>query len=294
MSIIIQPQSQSRSPSPPFIGIIGGSGLYRMESIQVIEELDIETPFGRPSAPVVRARWEDVGFYFIPRHGREHTYLPHEVNYRANIYALKQLGAKYTFSVSAVGSLKEECPPGSFVLPDQFLDWGKGKRARTFFGEGIVAHVPLADPVNLRMQEVLFTACKENDFPCHKGGAYLCIEGPQLSTKAESRFYRSIGATVIGMTNVPEAYLAKEAGMAYATLAMVTDYDCWRGESSSVGDILKVMKGNTQKSEIVLKKAIKDIGHNPFEYPRENQSSLLTPLESLQGRQREIVQTLLR
>ena len=274
------------------IGIIGGSGVYAMDSVDIMREVDEDTPFGRTSTPVALARIGNAEVCFIARHGKGHTLLPHEINYRANIYALKRLGVKYVISVTAVGSLREEYSPGHFVLPGQYIDWTKGKRERTFFGNGIVAHVSTADPINPTLREIIFDFCEEKSVPCHRGGAYICIEGPQFSSKAESHFYRSIGADIIGMTNIPEAYLAKEAGLAYACLAMVTDYDCWRDKSACVEDILKIMKETATKAQSVIKGSVEKIAKNPFVFPKENRLGLMTPMESLNQKQKEIVDIL--
>jgi 5'-methylthioadenosine phosphorylase len=275
------------------IGIIGGSGVYNIEGIEIIKEHEVSTPFGKPSDKIIEAKLDGVKFFFVPRHGRGHTVLPHEVNYCANIYALKTFGVQYLISVSAVGSLKEECPPTTMVLPDQFIDWTKGGRRRTFFGEGIVGHVSVAEPVELGLRQVLVDACKDADVKHHVGGSYLCIEGPQFSSKAESHIYRGFGATVIGMTNVPESYLAKEAGMAYATLAMVTDYDCWREEDHcTVEEIMKVMKTNNETAQDVLKLALKNLENNKFEFKKENIFAIMTPKESMTEEQREICEVL--
>lgn len=275
------------------IGIIGGSGVYNIEGIEIIKEHSVITPFGKPSDMVIEAEIEGVPFFFIPRHGRNHHILPHEVNYCANIYALKSFGVEYLISVSAVGSLKEECPPTTMVLPDQFIDWTKGGRRRTFFGEGIVAHVSTALPVELSLQKILVESCVDVGADHHVGGSYLCIEGPQFSSKAESHIYRGFGATVIGMTNVPEAYLAKEAGIAYATLAMVTDYDCWRDEDHcSVDEIMKVMKTNNQTAQNILKSALKKLDGNKFDFVKENKFAVMTPESSMNSEQIEICKVL--
>ncbi|WP_417337075.1 S-methyl-5'-thioadenosine phosphorylase [Halobacteriovorax marinus] len=275
------------------IGIIGGSGVYNIEGIEIIKEHTVETPFGTPSDKVIQAKLNGVEFYFLPRHGRTHGVLPHEVNYCANIYALKSMGVEYLLSVSAVGSLKEECPPGSMVLPDQFIDWTKGGRRRTFFGEGIVGHVSTAYPIDMKLQKVIEKACAGADVPHHVGGSYICIEGPQFSSKAESHIYRGFGATVIGMTNVPEAYLAKEAGMAYATLAMVTDYDCWREEEHcSVEEILKVMKKNNESAQSIIKLALNDLNANKFDINKENTFAIMTPEGAMTPEQIEICRVL--
>lgn len=276
------------------LGVIGGSGVYQLEGINIIEELDVTTPYGKPSGPVMLMELMGQQFLFIPRHGKGHTVLPHEVNYCANVYALKMLGADYLISVSAVGSLKEEHAPTSFVLPDQFVDWTKGGRRRSFFGEGIVAHVSVAYPIEKSLQSVIAKGFEGKNLNYHVGGTYLCIEGPQFSTKAESNIYRSFGADVIGMTNVPESYLAKEAGMAYATIAMVTDYDCWKEEHCTVDEIMRVMKTNNENVQSVLKEVIPEICKNPPEFQKENGIGIMTPKDKWDARAREILEVLLR
>jgi len=274
------------------IGIIGGSGIYELDGINTVKEHEVDTPFGKPSDSIIEAEVEGVTAFFLPRHGRGHKLLPSEVNYRANIYALKKLGVEYIVSVSAVGSLKEELPPRTFVTPDNFIDWTKGKRERTFFGNGIVAHVSAAYPVDEKLRKILIDSCKECDVKSSDGGSYICIEGPQFSSRAESEIYRSFGASVIGMTNVPESYLAKEAGMAYATIAMVTDYDCWKEEHCSVDEIMKVMKDNNANANKVVKLVLKKLNENQFEFPKENRVGILTPMENLNEQQKEIVEVL--
>ena len=273
------------------IGIIGGSGIYKMDAISTAEEFRMDTPFGKPSAPILKATLDNTELFFIPRHGKEHSLLPHEINYRANIYALKDLGVHFIISISAVGSLKEEYPPGSFVLPDQFIDWTRGRRERTFFGNGIIAHVSNANPVDEYLQKKIFESARENNLPCHKGGIYLCIEGPQFSSKAESHLFRSLGGDVIGMTNIPEAYLAKEANISYASLAMVTDYDCWKDKPACVEDILGIMKGSALKAQLILRQSFPKIKEKPSH--KDNYAALMTPMEKLSSHQKEIVSTLL-
>ncbi len=275
------------------IGVIGGSGVYNLDGISIVKEHQVETPFGRPSDNIIEAKLNDVTFYFLPRHGRNHSFLPHEVNYRANIYALKSMGVQYILSVSAVGSLKEEHPPRSFVLPDQFIDWTKGKRERSFFGEGIVGHVSVADPIEKTTQKLLGQACKKADVQYSVGGSYLCIEGPQFSSRAESNIYRSFGASVIGMTNVPESYLAKEAGIAYCTLAMVTDYDCWKEEHCTVDEIMKVMKDNNIAANKIIPEFLTLLNNERPQFVKENTFGILTPKENLSKDQQKIVETLL-
>ena len=219
------------------IGVMGGSGLYAMEALKNGTEHHIDTPFGKPSDALVTGQVNGVNVAFLARHGRGHRLLPSDVPYRANIHALKQLGVRYLISLSAVGSLSEEMKPLDMVLPDQFIDLTK-RRDSTFFGAGAVAHVSMAQPVCPNLANVLARAIGATKmaagFSLHRGGTYVCIEGPQFSTLAESLWYRSMGAKVIGMTNMPEAKLAKEAQMAYATLAMVTDYDCWHPREAHV------------------------------------------------------------
>jgi 5'-methylthioadenosine phosphorylase len=276
------------------LGIIGGSGIYQMEAIEIINEHLIDTPYGKPSDAVMEARLGDDVFYFLSRHARGHKLLPHEINYRANIYALKQCGVHYLLSVSAVGSLKEELPPATFVLPDQFIDWTKGQRKRTFFGDGIVAHVSAANPIDLNLQKLAAASCEVAGVKFHVGGSYICIEGPQFSSKAESAIYRSFNASVIGMTNVPESYLAKEAGMAYATIAMVTDYDCWKEEHCTVDEIMKVMGTNNTMAQKVLMDFISKFNKNKFDINQENKQGILTPREVLSKDKQEILDVLLK
>ena len=261
------------------IGVIGGSGIYKIDGVEIVKEHVIETPFGKPSSEIIEAKINGTAFYFIPRHGKKHSVTPSEVNYRANIFALKQLGVEYVVSVSAVGSLKEEYPPTTFVLVDQFIDWTKGKRERTFFDKGFVGHVSVAEPVEKELQKMMVTACKEAGVKYGDGGSYICIEGPQFSSKAESHIYRSFGASVIGMTNVPESYLAKEAGMAYATIAMVTDYDCWKEEHCELAEIMKVMATNNQQVHKVLNILLPNLAKNPFKFKKENTYAVLTKPE---------------
>ncbi len=237
------------------IGIIGGSGLYEMEGVEIVEEILPDTPFGHPSSSIKIGSVDGRKIAFLPRHGIGHILLPSEINYRANIYALKKIGCERILSVSAVGSMKEEIRPGDFVIPDQFIDFTK-KRESTFFGDGIVAHVSMADPVCPEMVNALFEASKELGFRVHRGGTYLCIEGPQFSTRAESYFYRSMGVSIIGMTNMPEAKLAREMELCYATLALSTDYDCWREKSEfvTVEDVVKVMEKGMEHAKAIIKR----------------------------------------
>jgi 5'-methylthioadenosine phosphorylase len=217
------------------IGVIGGSGLYAMEGLTDIREQQVETPFGAPSGPVVTGCLDGVPIAFLARHGQGHRFIPSEVPYRANVYALKALGVRYLLSVSAVGSLREDVEPLHLVLPDQFIDLTK-RRESTFFGQGAVAHVSMAHPVCPALSDVLAQAVADSALPVrlHRGGPYVCIEGPAFSSVAESNWYRSMGASVIGMTAMPEVKLAREAEIAYAMLALVTDFDCWHPDEEHV------------------------------------------------------------
>ncbi|MDX1386507.1 MAG: S-methyl-5'-thioadenosine phosphorylase [bacterium] len=244
----------------PKIAIIGGSGLYEMEGMEVLGEKDVSTPFGAPSDHFILGELEGVPVAFLARHARGHRFLPSEINYRANIFAIKKLGCEFIISVSAVGSLKEEIVPGHLVMVDQFLDRTQG-RASTFFGEGIVAHVPFADPVCEFLRESLHRSAEEVGANSHPQGTYVCIEGPMFSSKAESRLYRSWGADVIGMTNYQEAKLAREAEMSYATMALSTDYDCWHPDHDSVTAdmVISTLVKNVALAQKVLKQVVKKV-----------------------------------
>lgn len=277
------------------IAFIGGSGIYQLDEVENVKEHQIDTPFGQPSDSIIETEICDVSAYFLARHARGHKYLPHEVNYRANIYALKSLGIEHVISISAVGSLKEELPPGHFVLVDQFIDWTKGLRKRTFFGDGVVAHVSNADPIERKLQNLLYRSCKNAEVEVSLNGAYICIEGPQFSTRAESHLYKKFGASVIGMTNVPEAYLAKEAGLSYATMAMVTDFDGWKEEHCTVDEIMKVMKKNNKNAQKVLVELAQIISRQGLpEVVKENAAGVMTNLEKLPREQAEIMKVLLK
>jgi 5'-methylthioadenosine phosphorylase len=242
------------------IGVIGGSGLYDIEGLTDVQQVKVDTPFGQPSDEYTTGTLGDTRMVFLPRHGRGHRLLPGEINYRANIYGMKKLGCEWLISVSAVGSMKEEIAPGHIVIVDQFFDRTK-ERPGTFFGSGIVAHVEFADPVCPDLVEVLFSSAKEAGATVHKGGTYMCIEGPRFSTRAECNIYRKWGIDVIGMTNIPEAKLAREAEICYATLALATDYDCWHEteESVSVDIILETLKNNVSMAKNIIKNAVRKI-----------------------------------
>jgi 5'-methylthioadenosine phosphorylase len=250
-----------------YIGIIGGSGLYKMEALKEVEEVQLDTPFGKPSDALIVGTLDGTSVAFLARHGRNHHLTPSELPFRANIHAMKQLGVEYLISASAVGSLKEEAKPLDMVVPDQFIDRTKN-RVSTFFGEGIVAHIAFADPVCNNLAGVVADAVASLELPdvtLHRGGTYVCMEGPAFSTKAESNLYRSWGATVIGMTNLPEAKLAREAEIAYATLALVTDYDCWHPDHDSVTVemVIANLHRNATNAQKVIQETVRRLAENP-------------------------------
>ncbi|MBW4476399.1 MAG: S-methyl-5'-thioadenosine phosphorylase [Tolypothrix brevis GSE-NOS-MK-07-07A] len=282
------------------IGIIGGSGLYKMDALKDVEEVHVETPFGSPSDALILGTLDGTQVAFLARHGRNHTLLPSELPFRANIYAMKQLGVEYLISASAVGSLKEEAKPLDMVVPDQFIDRTKN-RVSTFFGEGIVAHIAFGDPICGNLAGVLGDAIASLDLPdvsLHRGGTYVCMEGPAFSTKAESHLYRSWGATVIGMTNLPEAKLAKEAEIAYATLALVTDYDCWHSDHDSV--TVEMVIANLQRNAVNAQKVIQETVRRLSENPPSSDAhsalkyAILTNLEKASATTKEKLGLLLK
>jgi 5'-methylthioadenosine phosphorylase len=269
------------------IGIIGGSGLYKMDALKDVEEVLISTPFGSPSDAIILGTLEDTKVAFLARHGRNHTLLPTELPFRANIYAMKSLGVEYIISASAVGSLKEEVKPLDMVLPEQFIDRTK-HRISTFFGEGIVAHITFGDPICKNLAAILADSIESLNLPdvtLHRGGTYVCMEGPAFSTKAESNLYRSWGATIIGMTNLQEAKLAREAEIAYATLALATDYDCWHPDHDSVTVEMVVnnLHRNATNAQKVIQETVKRVIANPptSEAHSALKHAILTPLDKV-------------
>jgi 5'-methylthioadenosine phosphorylase len=244
--------------SDQVIGVIGGSGLYEMEGLTGVQSVAVATPFGAPSDEYITGVLDGVRMVFLPRHGRGHKLLPSEVNYRANIYGMKKLGVTRLISVSAVGSMREEIVPGHIVIPDQFIDRTNASRANTFFGNGIAAHVQFADPVCTELSVNLFAAAQAAGATAHKGGTYICMEGPAFSTRAESIMYRSFGVSVIGMTNIPEAKLAREAEICYGVIALATDYDCWHEshEAVSVDAVLAIIKKNVAMAKAIIRNAV--------------------------------------
>ncbi len=239
------------------VGVIGGSGLYQMQGLEKVREVEVKTPFGRPSEKFIKGMVGETEMVFLPRHGKGHRWLPTEVNFRANIFAMKKLGVERIVSVSAVGSLRQEIAPGDIVIPDQFID-RTTQRPSTFFGKGIVAHVSLADPFCKDLSEILATAATSEGGKVHSRGTYLCMEGPQFSTRAESRLYRSWDADVIGMTNLQEAKLAREAEICFGTLALATDYDCWNQAAGDVeiDNVLAVLRQNVALAQKTIRRAV--------------------------------------
>lgn len=242
------------------VGIIGGSGVYNIEGIENLREVKIKTPFGNPSDALVLGRLSGVDVAFLPRHGRNHSILPSELNSRANIWALKSLGVEQIVSVSACGSLKEELPPRTFVIPDQLFDRTQARPGSTFYGEGVVGHTQFADPYCNQLAEIVYKCGKGLNLAMHSGGTFVVIEGPMFSTKAESRVWRGLGFSIIGMTNLPEARLAREAEICYATIGLVTDYDVWKeGEEVSVEKVIATIHDNVQNVKTLLKTVIPNL-----------------------------------
>lgn len=247
------------------IGIIGGSGLYQMQELRDATEHKIDTPFGSPSDALVGGKLGGRQVYFLPRHGREHRILPHEINYRANIYALRALNVRWIISVAAVGSLQEKYAPRDVVLPSQFYDRTSNRSAHTFFGEGIVAHVGFAEPISANLRNLLAESARSLGVPVHNGGTYVNMDGPAFSTRAESEFNHRNGFDVIAMTNLPEAKLAREAEIAFATMAMITDYDCWKIEEEPVSaeTVLSHLTANAETARRVIVDVIPRIPNEP-------------------------------
>lgn len=263
------------------IGIIGGSGLYQMPELQNVGEVEVDTPFGNPSDKFIVGELEGVKVAFLPRHGRGHRLTPTELPFRANIYAMKLLGVEYILSVSAVGSLQEKYKPTDMVIPDQFFDRTRARaHESTFFGNGIVAHVPMAHPVCDELGDIIEESCKAVGVTTHRGGTYLCMEGPAFSTKAESNVYRQWGMDIIGMTNLQEAKLAREAEIAYATLALVTDYDCWHEghDSVTIEMVIEYLNKNVRNAQLILKDAIKRVAakQTPNQYHDAIKNAIFT------------------
>lgn len=263
------------------IGIIGGSGLYQMPELQNVRELEVETPFGKPSDAFIIGELEGVTVAFLPRHARGHKFTPSELPFRANIYGMKMLGVEYILSVSAVGSLQEEYAPTDMVIPDQFFDRTRARaHESTFFGNGIVAHMAFAHPVCDELGDILEQACETVGVTTHRGGTYVCMEGPAFSTKAESNTYRQWGMDIIGMTNLQEAKLAREAEIAYATLALVTDYDCWHEDHDAVSAemVIGYLQKNVRNAQLILKDAVQKVAakQTPNQFADAMQNAIFT------------------
>lgn len=274
------------------LAVIGGSGLYALDGLKVEKEHDVETPFGKPSAPIVQGQYQGQSLLFLSRHGPGHKYLPHEVNYRANIFALKKLGARRVFGVSAAGSLREELKPGDLALASQYFDHTRGKRDFTFFGNGIAGHVSMANPACPALSGDIDAAAKRINHPLHVGKTYACVEGPRLGTRAESFFLRgAVKADLVGMTNVPEVFLAREAQMAYATICLVTDYDCWMDDPAqhvSVEKFFEVYGGALEKAKSVLAELLREpFTDTPDDIRYALKTSILTPDDVINAEQKE-------
>lgn len=271
------------------IGVIGGSGLYDMEGLEDIQRTRLTTPFGDPSDEYVTGVLNGVRMVFLPRHGRGHRLLPSEVNYRANIYGMKTLGVERIISVSAVGSLREEIAPGHIVIPDQFIDRTKGIRKDTFFGDGIVAHAGFADPVCPCLSTILYAAAGKAGAVTHKGGCYICMEGPAFSTRAESHMYRGLGASIIGMTNLTEAKLAREAEICYGIIALSTDYDCWHEhhDDVTVDAIIQIIHQNVAMAKNIIRHAVAEIGERTCACGSAMQYAVITDRSAIPASTRE-------
>jgi len=267
------------------VGVIGGTGLYELEQLRNVEEVSLTTPFGDPSDAFICGDLEDARMVFLPRHARGHKLLPSEVPYRANMWGMKKLGAEWVISLSAVGSLREELAPGEFVIVDQFIDRTRHRNAESsFFGQGVVAHVSFGDPVSAPLGDVLQQAAEDEGIVVHRGGTYVCMEGPAFSTRAESHLYRQIGGSVIGMTNIPEAKLAREAELPYATVALVTDYDSWRVMEEAVGteEILETLTANADAARRLVARAAPCVPADPDTAATSALAgALITPFENI-------------
>ena len=267
------------------IGIIGGSGLYQMPELENVREIEVNTPFGKPSDAFIVGELDGVTVAFLPRHGRGHKLTPSELPYRANIYAMKMLGVEYILSVSAVGSLQEKYAPTDFVIPDQFFDRTRARtQESTFFGKGIVGHITFAHPVCSELGDILEASCNTVGVKTYRGGTYVCMEGSAFSTKAESNVYRQWGMDIIGMTNLQEAKLAREAEIAYATMALVTDYDCWYDGHDDVtaNMVIEYLNKNVRNAQLVLKDAVKRVAAKttPNQYTNATKNAIFTAPEN--------------
>lgn len=278
------------------LAIIGGTGLYDIEGLSVLKEFDIDTPFGAPSAPIIQAKLNKQDLLFLPRHGKKHQFLPHEINYRANIYSLKTVGATHVVGFSAVGSLREDIHPGDFVIPSQYFDFIKGNRDRTFFGEGLAAHVSTALPVCNDLTSWLAGKVSDLDMTAHQNKTYVCVDGPRLGTQAESHFFRSIDCDIVGMSNIPEVFLAREAQLCYASVCMVTDYDCWKqspAEHVSVSAIMQTYAATLKKANRLLWSLFQDpLPETNTAHRASLKDAVLTQTESLTPAHHDLLRVL--
>ena len=280
------------------LAVIGGTGLYQMQGLELVEAFSISTPFGVPSSEIIKGIVAGREILFLARHGPGHRHLPHEINYRANIFALKSLGATQVIGISAVGSLREEIAPGDLAIPSQYFDWTRGRREATFFGNGIAAHISTAKPVSENLMTWIASHARRLNLRLHTGVTYACVEGPRLGTVAESHFLRQIGCDLVGMTNVPEAFLAREAQLCYATIGIATDYDCWMDDPSrhvTANAIFALYAGALAKAQRLLASLLQD--DLPFEDPDIRSAlsqALMTPAENLSEQQRAWLRVLQR
>jgi 5'-methylthioadenosine phosphorylase len=279
------------------IGIIGGTGLYAMQELQVTQVRELDTPFGAPSSPLTLGRLRGREVAFLARHGLQHQLIPSEINFRANIWALKSLGARTVIGVSAVGSLREQIRPGDLALPSQYLDFTRGLRVPTFFGRGLVAHISTAQPTCRSTAELIARAARKLNIPVHENKTYACVEGPRLGTRAESFFLRGAGADLVGMTNVPEAFLACEAQLGYCTIALATDYDCWLDDSTqhvSAEQVIGYFRENLARVQQLLAEAIAGCDEDESRPCRQAlRAAIVTPRAQMTAEQRALVDFLL-
>ncbi|MEM9276962.1 MAG: S-methyl-5'-thioadenosine phosphorylase [Pseudomonadota bacterium] len=278
------------------LSIIGGTGLYNIEGLETVSEVEVDTPFGKPSSVLKTMRLGDREILFLPRHGSGHSFLPHEINYRANIYALKQAGARMVLGFSAVGSLREEIAPGDFSIPSQYLDLTKGKRDYTFFGNGVAAHVSTAVPTCPDLSGWVKQVAQENAIKLHMDKTYACVEGPRLGTKAESFFMRGAGCDLVGMTNVPEVFLAREAQLSYATICIATDYDCWLDDPEqhvTVQAVIERFGASLEKAKELLMALLRSpLPSVDEEYRKALAMAVLTPDSALDEGQLSMLEVL--
>jgi len=278
------------------LGIIGGTGLYQIEGLEVKKEHEEETPFGKPSAPILQGIFNGAEVFFLPRHGKKHHLLPHEVNYRANIFTLKSLGVTKIIGVSATGSLQENLQPSDLAIPSQYFDHTRGKRESSFFGNGVIAHVSTANPTCDVLADDIVKAAGQLGIEIHTGKTYACVEGPRLGTRAESFFLKKAGCDLVGMTNVPEAFLAREAQMAYCTIAIVTDFDCWLDNPerhASVEQAFEVYFQNIEKVKSLIKELLNTpLSETPAPIRNSLKHAVMTPEEALSTEQKYLLQVL--